>query len=30
MTYAGWEFVPEDRQLFGRTLGELLAKMDAK
>lgn len=27
MTYAGWEFVPEDRQLFGRTLGEALARL---
>jgi hypothetical protein len=27
MTSKGWEFVPEHRQLFDRTLGEALAKM---
>lgn len=27
MTSLGWEFVPEDRQLIGRTVGELLAQL---
>lgn len=30
MTATEWQFVPEERQLFGRTLGETLARMVRK